>query len=79
MRLFDHVLLAGARLVAAMRLAAKDELGFTVSAGITSNKMLAKLASSRNKPDKQVLWCEWPYRFEVPRVRQCQPLSVPTG
>lgn len=30
----------------------KDELGFTCSVGIAPNKMLAKLCSSRNKPDK---------------------------
>lgn len=51
---FDRALLAGARLTAAMRLAVEVELGFTVSAGIASNKVLAKLASSRNKPNKQV-------------------------
>lgn len=37
-----------------MRLAVEQELGFTVSAGIASNKVLAKLASSINKPNKQV-------------------------
>ena len=51
---FDRALLAGARLTAAMRLAVEQELGFTVSAGIASNKVLAKLASSINKPNKQV-------------------------
>lgn len=51
---FDRSLLAGARLTAVMRLAVEQELGFTVSAGIASNKVLAKLASSRNKPNKQV-------------------------
>lgn len=51
---FDLALLAGARLTAAMRLAVEQELGFTVSAGIASNKVLAKLASSINKPNKQV-------------------------
>lgn len=54
---FDRALLAGARLTAAMRLAVEHELGFTVSAGIASNKVLAKLASSRNKPNKQVNSC----------------------
>ncbi|CAM9207140.1 unnamed protein product [Sphacelaria rigidula] len=52
---FDRALLAGARLTAAMRLAVEEELGFTVSAGIASNKVLAKLASSRNKPNKQTV------------------------
>ena len=32
-----------------------QETGFTVSAGIAHNKMLAKLASSRNKPNKQTV------------------------
>lgn len=54
---FDRALLAGARLTAAMRLAVEQELGFTVSAGIASNKVLAKLASSINKPNKQVCIC----------------------
>ncbi|CAM9754538.1 unnamed protein product, partial [Hapterophycus canaliculatus] len=52
---FDRALLAGARLTAAMRLAVENELGFTVSAGIASNKVLAKLASSINKPNKQTV------------------------
>ncbi|CAM9159339.1 unnamed protein product [Ectocarpus fasciculatus] len=52
---FDRALLAGARLTAAMRLAVEQELGFTVSAGIASNKVLAKLASSINKPNKQTV------------------------
>lgn len=42
-------------MTAEMRLAVEQELGFTVSAGIASNKVLAKLASSRNKPNKQVM------------------------
>jgi DNA polymerase eta len=32
-----------------------QETGFTVSAGIAHNKMWAKLASSRNKPNKQTI------------------------
>lgn len=59
---FDRTLLAGARLTAAMRQAVEVELGFTVSAGIASNKVLAKLASSINKPNKQV-------RVRVPILR----------
>lgn len=54
---FDRALLAGARLTAAIRRAIEEELGYTVSAGIASNKMLAKIASSRNKPNKQVNTC----------------------
>jgi nucleotidyltransferase/DNA polymerase involved in DNA repair len=32
-----------------------DSLGFTVSAGIAASKLLAKIGSSRNKPNKQTL------------------------
>lgn len=36
-----------------IRRAVVEELGFTLSAGISWNKMLAKLASARFKPNKQ--------------------------
>lgn len=54
-----------------MRLAVEQELGFTVSAGIASNKVLAKLASSMNKPNKQVRvtpWLQLSYRCVRSRV-----------
>lgn len=51
----DRPLLLGARVVARLRRAVFEATGFTVSAGIAHNKMLAKLASSRNKPDRQTV------------------------
>lgn len=56
----DARLEAGARLASRIRARVLDELGFTCSAGIAHNKMLAKFASARNKPDKQtvVRWGE---------------------
>ena len=38
-----------------MRAAVEMELGFTVSAGVAHNKMLAKLASAKHKPNKQTI------------------------
>ena len=51
----DRALLLGARLVARIRKAIQIETGFTMSAGISHNKMLSKLASSKHKPNKQTL------------------------
>ena len=41
---------AGAKIAAALRVAVKQELGYTCSAGIAHNKLLAKIGSGRNKP-----------------------------
>jgi hypothetical protein len=41
---------AGARVAAAARMAVFHELGYTCSAGIAHNKLLAKIASALNKP-----------------------------
>ncbi|KAI9034257.1 hypothetical protein DFJ74DRAFT_762882 [Hyaloraphidium curvatum] len=49
----DLQLHEGAKLVREIRAAIRSELGYTCSAGIGSNKMLAKLVSALNKPDKQ--------------------------
>ena len=38
-----------------LRAQVEKELTFTVSAGIAQNKLLAKIASSRNKPNKQTI------------------------
>lgn len=43
----------GACLARDLRLALRDELGYTCSIGIAHNKMLAKLGSARNKPFNQ--------------------------
>lgn len=51
----DRLLLFGAATVAYMRKAVRTELGFTMSAGIAHNKMLAKLSSGMHKPNKQTI------------------------
>ena len=51
----DLRLAVAASLVNKIRAAVQCEVGFTVSAGIAHSKLLAKVASSRNKPNKQTL------------------------
>lgn len=51
----DRPLIAGARVIARVRASVKEKLNYTVSAGISHNKLLSKLASARNKPDKITL------------------------
>ncbi|CAO3598521.1 unnamed protein product [Absidia cylindrospora] len=52
---FDIQLAAGADIAAMIRKQVFDELHYTCSAGISHNKVLAKLGSSRNKPNKQTV------------------------
>ncbi|KAI8909769.1 hypothetical protein EDD86DRAFT_190715 [Gorgonomyces haynaldii] len=49
----DEALYHASMIAFEIRTRLKNELGFTCSAGIAHNKTLAKLASSRNKPNKQ--------------------------
>ncbi|GLI67303.1 hypothetical protein VaNZ11_011489, partial [Volvox africanus] len=51
----DRRLLAGAIIALRMRQAVRSELDFTSSAGVATNKLLAKVGSARNKPDKQTI------------------------
>ncbi|CAH2041012.1 unnamed protein product [Thlaspi arvense] len=51
----DKLLACGALIVAELRMQVLRETEFTCSAGIAHNKMLAKLASSMNKPAQQTL------------------------
>ncbi|KAJ5461371.1 uncharacterized protein N7458_002923 [Penicillium daleae] len=51
----DIVMLIGAEIVRAVRRAVWDNLSYTCSAGLARNKMLAKLGSACNKPDKQTV------------------------
>ncbi|KAL6567173.1 hypothetical protein OROGR_000841 [Orobanche gracilis] len=51
----DKLLACGALIVAELRLEVLKETGFTCSAGIAHNKMLAKLASGLNKPAQQTI------------------------
>ncbi|CAG5123627.1 unnamed protein product [Candidula unifasciata] len=48
-------LAVAASMVEEMRAAVLKETGFTCSAGISNNKMLAKFACGRNKPNKQTV------------------------
>ncbi|ORY96491.1 hypothetical protein BCR43DRAFT_563787 [Syncephalastrum racemosum] len=51
----DLQLAIGAELAAAIRQEIYDELSYTCSAGIAHNKVVAKLCSSKNKPNKQTI------------------------
>ena len=51
----DLLLMAGAVLAMRARKHVLEKLNYTLSAGISHNKLLAKLASSRNKPAKQTI------------------------
>ncbi|KAJ7552061.1 hypothetical protein O6H91_06G040100 [Diphasiastrum complanatum] len=51
----DKRLLAGAIIAEKIRSTVRSELGYTCSVGIATNKLLAKIASARNKPDHQTL------------------------
>uniref|UniRef100_A0A7S1TNC7 DNA polymerase eta n=1 Tax=Phaeomonas parva TaxID=124430 RepID=A0A7S1TNC7_9STRA len=50
-----RLLLAGGVVVDRIRRAVREATGFTVSAGIAANRVVAKLASARNKPNKQTI------------------------
>ena len=49
------LLVAGTAIAKEVRSVLRDRLGITCSAGIASNKVLAKLVGSRNKPDDQTV------------------------
>eukprot|EP00803_Ostreobium_quekettii_P002168 evm.model.scf_1291.1 EVM.evm.TU.scf_1291.1 scf_1291:8552-11388(+) len=51
----DRLLAAGTMIAAEARKALKNEAGFRCSAGIASNRLLAKLASGLHKPDDQTI------------------------
>ncbi|KAK0532591.1 N-acetyltransferase eso1 [Tilletia horrida] len=51
----DVALAVGAKLMAKVRAAVKEELGYTTSAGIASNKTMAKLCSGWRKPNAQTI------------------------
>jgi DNA polymerase eta len=51
----DSSLFEGARFASELRESVYRECGYTMSAGIASNKMLAKYASALNKPGKQTI------------------------
>ncbi|KAL2822199.1 hypothetical protein BDW59DRAFT_163959 [Aspergillus cavernicola] len=51
----DVAMLIGAEIVRSVRTAVWDSLSYTCSAGIAKNKMIAKLGSATNKPNKQTI------------------------
>ncbi|KAK9864470.1 hypothetical protein WJX84_003099 [Apatococcus fuscideae] len=51
----DQRLACGAAIACRLRGAVREQLGFTCSAGIAGNKLLAKIASAMNKPNQQTL------------------------
>ncbi|GFS13089.1 DNA polymerase eta [Elysia marginata] len=70
----ERRLAVAAAMVEEMRAAVFQETGFTCSAGISHNKMLAKLACGRNKPNKQTVFplSSVPSVFEtlpIPKIR----------
>lgn len=52
---FDVRLACGAGIACRLRGAIRDELGFTSSAGIACNKLLAKIGSTMHKPNQQTV------------------------
>jgi DNA polymerase eta len=50
----DVVLLLAAEIIRDIRMEVEEKLGYTCSAGIAQNKMLAKLAAGWKKPNQQV-------------------------
>ena len=55
----DARLAVGASIAAALRGEVKRQLGLTSSAGVAHNKILAKIASARHKPNKQAVVPRW--------------------
>ncbi|KAL2849222.1 hypothetical protein BJY01DRAFT_210901 [Aspergillus pseudoustus] len=51
----DIAMLVGSEIVRSVRTAVWDSLSYTCSAGIAKNKMMAKLGSAMNKPNKQTI------------------------
>ncbi|KAF3406605.1 N-acetyltransferase eso1 [Talaromyces pinophilus] len=51
----DVAMLTGAEITRSIRAAIWDKLSYTCSAGIARNKMMSKLGSAQNKPNKQTV------------------------
>ncbi|KAL8345994.1 hypothetical protein RB601_004135 [Gaeumannomyces tritici] len=51
----DVVLLLASEIVRNIRLAVRERLGYTCSAGVASNKLLSKLGSAHRKPNQQTV------------------------
>ena len=53
---FEKKLVVAAVLAEEVRRSVRESLGYTCTAGVASNKMLAKLSSAMNKPNKQTIF-----------------------
>ncbi|KAK3489126.1 DNA/RNA polymerase [Neurospora hispaniola] len=51
----DVAILIGSEIVRKVRIAIKDKLGYTCSAGVACNKLLSKLGSAYRKPNQQTV------------------------
>lgn len=67
----DKLLVCGAAVIASLREQVTEQLGYSCSAGIAVNKMLAKLGSGMHKPNQQTLV---PISI-VPSLMQTLPLT----
>lgn len=64
----DLALSIGASIVSKVRSETHQRLGYTCSAGIAPNKMLAKLCSAWKKPNAQVSFCPSPESLTVAEI-----------
>lgn len=65
----DVVMSIAAEMIREVRKEVEDKLGYTCSAGIARNKMLAKLAAGWKKPDQQVFFA--PFERADVDCRRC--------
>jgi nucleotidyltransferase/DNA polymerase involved in DNA repair len=74
-------LLLGASIVSDIRRAVKEQTGYTCSAGIAHNKILAKLCASMNKPNKQTLLPidSIPTLFKTLEIKKIKGLGAKAG
>lgn len=70
---FERRLCMGAAIASRLRGAVFDSLGFTCSAGIATTKLLAKIGSAQNKPNRQTII---PPRYGPMSTRRCVVVVV---
>ncbi|XP_078063922.1 DNA polymerase eta [Mustelus asterias] len=77
----EHQLTAGALIVEEMRAAVEAETGYRCSAGISHNKVLAKLSCGLNKPNRQTLLplCSVPRLFDTLPIGKIRNLGGKLG
>lgn len=67
----ERLLMAGCAILAASRAAVLERTGFTCSAGVADNKLMAKLCSGMHKPNQQTVLT----RSAVPRLMAGLPVD----